>query len=184
MADKKLKISNPRKQIMGALKEDSDFKKFRKIVKRVEERLKIQEFLSEAKALHAGRTSRKLHERKQFNPRALIEASTKDLSIRSRLVEIRVNVSVNLSNLEEAIDAVKRYISTEFYDALSEYKTVDLKKSLIDRAIARPLDMMSDTKSLIEVLDILIRDIDQSNFHMKTMIEALKLLDDSKGKTI
>jgi hypothetical protein len=95
-----------------------------------------------------------------------------------------VNVSVNLSNLEEAIDAVKRYISTEFYDALSEYKTVDLKKSLIDRAIARPLDMMSDTKSLIEVLDILIRDIDQSNFHMKTMIEALKLLDDSKGKTI
>lgn len=177
-------VSNPKKRVFNALKEDGEYKKFRKLYKNIIDTLTVDKFIDEAKALHAGRTSRSLHEKKQFNPRALIEASTKDLSVRARLVEIRIRVSVSQSRLDEAMDAMKRYLNTEFYDDLSEYKTVDIKKALVERVISKPLDVMSDIKNLVEILDTIIRDIDQSNFHLKTVIEALKLLDDSKGKVI
>lgn len=173
--------SNPKKRVLSALKEDSEYKKFKRIYKGIVESLTVEKFVEEAKALHAGRTSRKLHEQKQFNPRALIEASTKDQAVRSRLVEMRVRISIYQSKLDEAMDAMKRYMNTEFYDELSEYKTQDIKKSLVDRVMSKPLDVMADIKNLIDILDTIIKDVDQANYHMKTVVEALKLLSEAKG---
>lgn len=178
------KISNPKKAILSALREDSQFKKFRKIVANIEAKIDVEPLLNEAKALHASRTSRKLHDKKQFHARALIDASLRDLSIRSRLVEMRIRVTIQTARLQEAMNAIKHYITTEFYAELGEYKTVDQKRALIDRATAKAQDLMSEGENVTAVFDVLIKDIDQANFSLKLFVESLKLLSDTKGRSI
>lgn len=175
---------NPKSVIMDSLRGDAQFKKFRLIVSKTRERFKVESDRKEALSLHASRTSRTLHGDKRYSPIALMDASLKDLSFRARLVEIRVQITLHTALLEEAVTAIKRYIRTEYYDELNNYKTVDSRSALVDRLVASALDLQNEGSALIELLDTLIEDIDKASFHLKHMLDCLQLLDSSKGKIV
>lgn len=173
---------NPKSKIIAEIREDGQYKKFREIVRNTREKLKVDQDRNEALALHAARLSRQMYGKKQYSPQALLESSLQDSSYRSRMVEIRVQANLHTSLLDDAIDVIKRYITTEFYDELSGYKTVDQRKSMIDRIVASALELKSEGEALVELLDTLVRDIDQTSFQLERMIKALELLSHSKGK--
>jgi hypothetical protein len=165
------------------IKSDDEYRKFRKIVTTVRDRLNIEKDTSEALASHASRTSRSLYGNKSYNPRAIVEASLHDLSNRSRLVELRVKCDIQISHLHEAVKSIRKYLGTEFKDALSMHKTIADRSAAIDGYIKTALSVEAEGKALVDMLDFLIKDIDQANFSIRATINALELVD-SKGKTI
>ncbi len=169
---------------MGILKDiraNPEYKKFKAIVLLVQEKLNIDRDRNEALSMHAGRTSRRLHGTKQYSPKSLIDASLNDLACRSRLVEVRVQCSIQIDLLHDAVKAMKHYISTEYNDEMKAYKTVAQRTAFLDRVVAASLVIESEGKALIKLLDDLINDIDKASYHLRLMIDALKLLDGSKS---
>lgn len=170
--------------LLQDIKADPKYKKFRLIVQKTSDRLKIEEDRNEALALHSARTSRTLSGKKQYSPKSLLDAEATDMSTRSRLVEIRVRASIHLNLLDEACDAIKRHIFTEYYDDLRGFSNEQQRKALIERVQGVAMDLMTEGKSLIDMLDQIVKDIDQSNFHLGHMGSILELLSNSKGKVL
>lgn len=171
---------DPKSAIMAALKEDAQYKKFRNIVATLRLSINTEKDMTEALSLHSSRTSRGLYA-KPKGPRILLEASLMDMSFRSRLTEIRIQLSSHTAILEEAIKAIKRYLNTEFSDELNMYSNVEQKKNMIERIIASALDLQASCESTIATIDDLIKDIDNAGFHLRNAVEILKLLDGSRG---
>lgn len=167
--------------LLGQIRKDANFKKFRLVFERTQERVDLQAGLQEALTLHAGRSSRKLYGKDQFSLKALVDASLKDLSFRSRMVEIRVQSSTQLSILREAVRSIRKYLSTEYADDLREFSTAEQRKNFVDRTIKSALAFLEEGDSLIDTLDHLIGDIDKASFHLRNMMECLKLLSEGKG---
>lgn len=171
---------DPKLVIFASLKEDAQFKKFRNIVTTLRTAINVEKDMAEVLSLHASRVSRTLYA-KPKGPKILLEASLTDMSFRSRMTEIRLQLYANASILEEAIKAIKRYINTEFNDELNSYSNVEQKRNMVERVVAFALDLQSTCESSIATIDDLIKDIDQSGFHLRNAVEIMKLLDGSRG---
>lgn len=172
------------KSLVQAIREDSDYKKFKTIVKTTRERLKLEADRKEAMSLHAGRISRSIYGARRFSPKTLLEAEAQEMGNRSRLVEIRVRASNELSVLDEAIKTIRGYISTEYDVDLREFGTVEQRRAMIDRVIKSAVNLKSEGEDFLAMLDTFIKDLDQAGFKLRDCIEILKLLDSSKGKII
>lgn len=179
MATRQIK-EDPKSAIMSALKEDAQFKKFRNIVATLRTAINVEKDTAEALSLHSSRTSRNLYKLPK-GPRSLLEASLMDMSFRSRLTEIRIQLASNGAILEEAVKAIKRYINTEFNDELNAYSNVEQKRNMVERVIASALDLQASCESTIATIDDLIKDLDQAGFHLRNAVEIMKILDGSKG---
>lgn len=167
--------------VLREARESTPYKKYAKILATAQGRLDLGAFRSEALSLHSSRTSRTLYGKKQYSAQAVYDALLRDLSFRSRLVEIRVKVSVELSNLIEATKSIRRYLMTEFAEDLREFSTADQRKSFVDRIIKPGLDYEAEAQSIVDLVDLIIRDIDQAGFSFRNIVETLKLMDGSKG---
>lgn len=170
--------------LLRSIREDAQYKQYMKIRERAFLKLDLEQLHNEAMGLHAARTSRQLYGNRQFSGKAVMEAELKDLTSRARLVEIRVKVAVAVSTLNEAIKAVKRYISTEYADDLSEFSSATQRTAFVERVLKSGLQDVAEAQSLISVIDILVKDIDQAGFTLHNATEVLKLLSNVKGKII
>ena len=170
--------------LVKSIKEDENYLKFKRIVERIQKRVNIEDATQEALSLHASRSSRSIAGEQRYSPMVLIDANLKDLSFRARLVEIRVRNDLQFATLREAIEAMRRHISTEYSDDLREFSTADQRKAFVDRVIKQAKEFLAEGEALINMIDILIKDIDQCNFSMKNTIECLKMLADSKGSKV
>jgi len=170
--------------LLKEIRQDPKYKKFKLIVQKAGERLKIEEDRNEALALFSARTSSTLSGKKQYSGKSLMEAEATDMSTRSRLVTIRVKASIHLDLLDEACDAIKRHIFTQYHEDMRAFSNEQQRKALIERVQTVAMDIMTDGKSLLDMLDHLIRDIDQSNFSMGRMVDLLEMLQNSKGKVL
>ena len=171
--------------LVKSIREDANYLKFTKIVARVQKRLDMEASTNEALGLHASRTSRNLTGDDRYNAMKLIDANLKDLSYRARLVEIRVKNDLQLSIVREAIEAMRRHISTEYADDLRDFSTADQRKSFVDRVIKNAKEYLAEGEALLDMLDMLVKDIDQCSHSMRHVIDCLKLLEGSKaGKVV
>lgn len=171
---------DPKSTILASLKADPQFKKFRGIVTTLRENIDVDKAMAECLSLHASRISRTLYA-KPKGPKILLDASLMDMSFRSRMAEIRVQLAKNTAILEEAIKSIKRYVNTEFFDELNAYSNVEQKRNMVDRVVASALDLQADCLAALEHIDGLIKDIDQAGFHLRNAVEIFKLMDGSKG---
>lgn len=167
--------------LLTDIRAGAQYKKYQKILEAAQTGLDLDSLRGEALGSHAARTSRQLYGSRQYSPKSLIDAIYKDLSFRSRIVEIRVRVSVAMSNLEEASKAMRRYISTEFSDDLREFSTADQRRAFVDRVLKVGLAYLAEGQALLDLLDSLIKDADQAGFGLRNAVETLKLLDGSKS---
>lgn len=167
--------------LVASVRGDAQYKKFVTILESTRQGLDIEGAVAEAMALHTARTSRHLTGNDRYSPRKLIDASLKDLSTRARLVEIRVKNDRKLSHLREAMDAVRRYISTEYADDLRDFSTADQRRAFVDRILKTANEVLAEGESLLASLDHLIKDIDQSGHAMRHVVDCLKLLENKHG---
>jgi hypothetical protein len=171
-------------ELLKTIQVDPKFKKFRLILKTTRERLKIERDRNEALGLMANRSSRALHGRKQYSPKAIMEATANDLQARARLVEIRVKAKIHIDLMEEACDAIKNHLLTEYNEDMRKYGTVEQRKALIERVQGSAKTFVVEGLALIEMLDQIVKDIDQASYHLRYLVDTLKLLDGTKGKIV
>lgn len=171
-------------KVIEEIRADPTYKKFKIIFARTQEKVNLERDIQEVLSLHAARTSRKLYGSKQYSVKSLIDANLKDLSFRSRMVELRVKASINLSLLKEAVASMKKYLSTEYADDLSEFSTAEQRRNFVDRVLKQPLAFLSEGEASLDTIDVLVKDLDQASFGLRNMMECLKLLDGSKGGKI
>ena len=168
--------------LVQEIRKDPNYAKFLKIVEGIRKRIDLEAITTEALGLHSARTSRSLHGNDRYSPTALIDASLKDLSFRARMVEMRVRLDIAVSNLSEAVAAIKRHISTEYNDELRDFSTAEQRRSFVDRVIKNSNQFLSEGEALIKTLDHLIKDLDQAGHSMRHIIECLKLMSQNSGK--
>lgn len=168
------------KQVRG----DPQYLTFLKILKTTREKVNLETSLNEALNLHMARTSRSLTGNDRYSPKKLIDSTLKDLSTRSRLVEVRVTNDRNLSHLREAMDALRRYVSTEYAEELKDFATVGDRKSFIDRVLKSANELLAEGDSVLATIDHLVKDIDQSGHSMRHVVDCLKLLENKSGGKI
>lgn len=167
------------------IRNDDKYTKFKRIVRVAGTRLNLTKDREEALALHTSRTSRTLHGSKRYSPKDLIDATLTDGRTRSRLVEIRVKASNHIELLEEACDAMRHHLFTEYHEELKAFSTVDQRSALVKRVQRVALDLIAEGRTLLDMLDQIIKDIDQNGHSLRNAMELLKLLDGAKsGKII
>jgi hypothetical protein len=168
--------------LIQAIREDSEYIKLKKVAREEREKMKVTENWDEAMTSLAGRPSRNIHAKKQFSPKAVMEAMSYDMSARSRLTEMRTRAKLHSDVLENACDAMGHHIRTAYGEELKKHcTTVDARKSFIAKLNQPMLDLLSEIDSLIDMLDQVITDIDKTSFHLSKMAELIMFIDSSKG---
>jgi len=169
-------------EFLGTIKEDAKYKKYLEIVKVARKRLRIDADRLEALSLLSNRTSRTLHGTKQqLSPKVVSEAQANDMQARTRLTEIRVKVQIQVDTLKDAAKAIKNHLLTEYADELATFPNAESRNALIERVHGTGGALLAEAQSLIEMADVIIRDIDQNSFYMSNLTELIKVLDGSKG---
>lgn len=170
--------------VLEQIREDSEFEKFKRVIKREKERLHLLEDEKEVLGLHASRISRTMYDKRQYSAQALMDATSSDLAYRSRMVELRVKASLRISMMEAAIGSIRKYIYTKYVKANGAFSTEASRQAFIDTVLKSYITDVNEARALIELCDTLIKDIDQASFSLRNMLECLKLLSETKGKII
>lgn len=163
------------------VRRDPKYKRFKLIIQTASERLRIEDDRNEALALHASRTSRKLYGNKAYSPKAIIDASENDMQARSRLVEIRVKASMQITLIKEAMEAIKEYVVTEYASDMSAYSNEQQRKAVIARIHTVANGIHSDGEQFLDLIDRIIVDIDKSSYHLTTTKDLVLALANSTG---
>ena len=167
------------------LRADKRYKKVVNILESAQRRINVDRDRSEAFALHAGLEVRSLQGKRLLSTSAIISATAQIQANRSRLVEIRARSTEHVSYLEEACKAFRKYALTKYADEFKSYRTKDERDSILYTVLKPSMDFVSEVSTLTDILDMFIKDLDQSGHTVRHIIDILKLLDSSKtGKTI
>lgn len=162
------------------LSQTEEYQRFKRIYTALKKSIDIEALRSEALGLFGARLSRGLKSEVP-SARKIIDSSMQDMSFRSRLVEIRVGIAVSKGALDEAIDAIRRF-------TLAKYTVVGRTKmersAMLNAILTRPITHSSEMEKAIEMFDHLIKDFDQTNYHMKTVVKCLELMLDNKAKSV
>jgi hypothetical protein len=176
MAKKKVKREPLGGDAMKAmLLKNNTFNKYRRIVRAIKEKIDLEELEAEMRRLYSGRQSRALFGTHP-GPEKLMNASLQDASFRTRMVEIRLELSKQADILDIAIDAVRSYLRKEYEDDMPDIKTKGERVTYFDQYLRRGLELKASMDSLIKRLDHAIKDIDQMGFTFKHLSEMLALI--------
>lgn len=175
-------ISN--ENLLSLIRDDTEYKKFRKVIKLELERLNLEQDQKEVLSLHASRVSRTIYDKRQYSPHVLMDASTMDLAFRSRIVELRVKASLHISIMETAINSIKQYIYSKYVQNSNVFTTENSRQSYINTVLKSYISEVDKAKSFIQLCDTLVKDIDQAGFNLRNMLDCLKLISETKGKIV
>lgn len=163
----------------------TEFKTFKKLVITIQGKLKIDRDREEVLTQHSSRTSRSIRGADRYSPKKLLEASWQDLSVRSRMAEIRVKASLQLDELEEACETLRSFVFVEYRDEMRAFSNEKARQAVITRILGKTTTkLMSDAQSLLGLIDFLIKDLDQSSYLLSNNTKTLELIDPAKGKVL
>lgn len=173
-----------KERMVEEIQESDEYKTFKRILKRARDNLDLERDKKECLALHASRTARNLYGKGQFNPSKVADAQTIDMNARSRMVEIRVKAKANLSVIEKAVKAMKHHISSSYSTELAAYRTKDQREAFLNNLLRKAQRTIDEGEALIELIDFLLKDLDQTSYGLKNLVEVLKLLNENAGRVV
>jgi hypothetical protein len=161
--------------IAEEIRENEYYVRYRKIHKRLSEDIDLNKIDKELTTLHSGRMSRSLFGSSP-GPDKIIEANLQDSSYRSRLVELRVELSKSITLMETTIDSLKIRMSTDYSDNLSGLKTKGERVSFIESFLVSGITSIEKMTGCAERIELVIKDIDQTAYTYKNAIQVLELV--------
>lgn len=172
------------RDLLDSIRNDDEYKKFKRIIKLELDRLNIEQDQKEVLSLHSSRLSRSIYDKRQYSAQVLIDASMMDLSFRSRIVEIRVKASLHVSIMQAAISSIKKYIYSKYVQNSAQFSTEASRQAYIDTVLKNYVKAVDAVESFLQLCDTIVKDIDQAGFNLRNMLECLKLLSETKGKIV
>ncbi len=138
----------------------------------------------EIDSLHLTRQIRKLktEEVLQSFQKKFIEAALQNQAYRSRLVEIKVKCFRVAAKLEEHISMVKAHLGLTYPNALSRYRTAAERRAAINSVLEEPSTFLTKLDQKDKELETFIKDLDQTSFSLKHIIDAMAYNKDTNVK--
>lgn len=155
------------------LKDDSEYKTFKLIVKKCGVLADFDNLTKEMETMHMSRKSRLLH-LKTPSVDKLISASGQATAFRSRIVEIMVNVQKAQRTLDSAIKRMEAHIMTKYKQNL--VGTVNERKLQVNNALEESYSKLSDFDRIVDMCKEFIADIESFNWTAKLHMQGLELI--------
>jgi hypothetical protein len=170
--------------LIKEIRDDPVYKRFKDIFENVRKRIDVEKAFKEATMLHEQRIEAAPKGDKRYSAQRLVDANMLDLATRSRLIRIRTTNSKQLSHLEAAMAAMRHHILTEYVDELKPYRSAPQRQALMDRVMKNAVEFVAECTNLNDTLDLIIKDVDQASHGYRHVVELLKLMADSKGRSL
>lgn len=169
---------------LADIRSDPVIKKALSIKEAADSAINLERVINEADMLHADRGSRKLH-KINLEPTKLANASLQDMANRARLSELKARVYVQKMAIERAYEHCVAHISTQHRDVVKQYASnAGDRKMFVNKVLHKLVESVATMTSTLDLLEIYIKDIDQSAWALRNATEMLKLLMDNRGKTL
>jgi hypothetical protein len=151
------------------------------IYRSVRTNVNITSLEEEINTLHLTRLTRKLSSG-AVTIIKLNKAITTDMQVRSRLIEVRCSIRNNLISLVTAIEVGSNHVQSTYAANLrSTCSTAQERKQAIDTIFERYIKLRVRIECLLDNLDSIIKDIDQSSYHLRNLVDIAKLTLGSNG---
>lgn len=157
------------------LLEDDTYKKYRNIIKSIKDKIDIEDTDAEVNRLHSGRISRTLYGTTPGGDQ-IMKAALQDSSHRSRLAEIKVRIIKQADLLDITLDATRIYLSRQFADEMPDIRTKAERISYFDHYLNAGVVLLAKLKSLMDRIDVILKDVDQTGFSLKHCVDILELV--------
>jgi hypothetical protein len=164
---------NSREDLREEIISSKTYKKFKRIVENIRDQFDPGAIDSEIKTLHAGRLVRNLTASK-INAQKMIEAVSREVSYRSRIVEIRISLVDQRINLKRSLSVIKNYLLSEF--VVEGLRTKSDRQAYFSRYLGVAEFLLAEIDRLISNCDYIVKDIDQAGFGTKLIAESLEMI--------
>ena len=160
--------------LKDTLLSDSAFKQYRRLVKTIEENHDLDSYYTECITMHSGRLSPTLIGA-AVSPEKLSQAVRQDVSYRSRYVKIRVNLTMQVSALEEALKAMRRHMAVKYRPWVSHLSLKTDRAEYLNRYLSRGTALATRMTTIAKCIDRFVEDIDACHWQMKIAKDCIEL---------
>jgi hypothetical protein len=138
----------------------------------------------EVNNLHRTRLSRALKSRtvKRRFKEQVVEMQTQSMAFRSRIVEMKLTCVDVLFELDKHLSILKKFLKAEYAAEMKKVgSTQSDRDAFLDNLLSRPIMLKKDLENTITYADIVIADIDASDWNVMRMINAVQVKTDRKS---
>ena len=134
-------------------------------------------YIDEIQALHKTRSIRVLGIQSAPSGKTLADASMKDQAVRSRCVELCMNVVRNRNYLAITMNTVSSYLNAEYSQFMTGLgvRTISDRRELVESLFGGAQRMLDRLDTITEIADMVIKDTDQAAWSLKTSVTALEI---------
>ena len=135
----------------------------------------FDKFIEEAQALHRNRTVRHLGAQAHPTGKKVADASMKDQAVRSRCVEIVMEIVRRRNFLAISMNTIETEILSTYNSELIDLgaRSINDKKNLVHSLLGPAQKKLDALDTVREVCDLVIDDCDKASFALKHTVEAL-----------
>ena len=172
-------------RVLKAIKKDDKYLLYKKRIEDGSYQFNRKPYLKELDNIQITRKIRfiKSDDLLTENQKNLLEVSLQNQAIRSRIVEIKLISVKKAELLETHITELKSYIALRYREGLKTlYSTTQERNNSLEYLFKDGQKILNKIQMLEEVCDILLNDIDQASWSIKSIISILEL--SSKRETI
>ena len=161
--------------IKHSLKSDDRWKRYRGIITSVNESFPLESLQQELDTIQRMRKVRTVN-LKGVSPQRLLDMSMDEVQHRARLTEILIQAKKESALVDTLLDGMYAYIKGEYSEELKDWKSQADRNSVVERLLSKGYETQSGIASLMETVETLIKDIDQSSFTLTRAANLLELI--------
>lgn len=114
------------------------------------------------------------------NITSLVDALIQNQGVRSRIVEIKMMCTRTSTNLKFKIESLTNYIQVKYSKELKSLSgTQAERKSFVQETFNFATPILTKLQVLQDFCDVVINDIDQASWCLKSIIDCVKIADEA-----
>tara|TARA_Y100001963_G_C6784489_1_gene451859 strand:+ start:1895 stop:2431 length:537 start_codon:yes stop_codon:yes gene_type:complete len=139
---------------------------------------------TEIKQLHSGRMLSQTRPTSPKFGRKFIEAAQVEVSVRSRLTEMRATLTHIQSDFKSAIDHLHDYLCVKYSDRLRIFKTIKERDRFLTAILRDFYEYLRKIDTLLAEIAFVVEDIDKSGYAMKSMVDLYSVIFKNEGRIV
>lgn len=166
---------------MTNILEDDKVVAFKKAYDNGEFDVNTEKYISEIQSMHITRkVSRLSSEDILKNVSVLIDAATQNQSVRSRVVEIKMMCTRASTNIKYRIESLTNYLQVKYIKELKNVSgTQAERKAFVQEVFQFTTPGITKLQVLQDFCDLVLNDIDQASWCIKSIIDCVKIADEA-----
>jgi hypothetical protein len=137
----------------------------------------FEKYIEEIQRMHKTRSIRVLGATAAPTGKKIADAAMRDQSVRSRCVEICMEITRNRNQLAIAMNTVSTYVNAEYGSLLADngVRAVTERRSIVESLFGPAQRTLDELDTITEIADLVIKDVDQASWSIKSTVTALEV---------